>query len=188
MLQREHMPAAVPAYGSAIVLTLRLDETGTAFFNRQRARYFPAYCNRLPAHLTLFHRLPCDIPGFGGMLTTCCQRLPFQLQVTGLLHWENGVAYSCAASGLEVLHADLQRQLAPWLVARDKELFLPHITIQNKVTAFKAQQLYRQLDLDFIPFEVSAEGIDVWYYSKGSWIYYKSQLFDAAPGKETGNH
>jgi len=41
-----------------LILTLKLDEESQAFFDKQRALYFPPERNFLKAHLTLFHQLP----------------------------------------------------------------------------------------------------------------------------------
>ena len=41
-----------------LLVTLALDPAAFAFFDESRRRWFPADRNLVPAHLTLFHRLP----------------------------------------------------------------------------------------------------------------------------------
>ena len=153
-----------------LILTLQLETTAAARFNQLRRTYYPAYANVVDAHLTLFHRLPADECRIVDALTAITgQYTPFTLQVTGLQRYTNGVAYTLASEALQLLHHSLQQQWMPLLTWRDQQPLQPHITIMNKVTAYKAQLLYDQLSGDFIPFEAAATGVQLWRYRKGPW-------------------
>jgi hypothetical protein len=43
-----------------LILTLRMDDLSQQGFNRLREEHFPKARNFIPAHLTLFHKLPGD--------------------------------------------------------------------------------------------------------------------------------
>lgn len=47
-----------PASGAPLIVTLGLDADAAAFFDALRRAHFPTERSFLPAHLTLFHRLP----------------------------------------------------------------------------------------------------------------------------------
>ncbi len=80
-----------------------------------------------------------------------------------------GVAYGIVSETLAALHETLQQQLDPWLGRQDRKKLWPHITIQNRVTAFKAQLLYDKLKADFVPFNIQVRGFRTWMYFYGPW-------------------
>jgi len=67
------------------------------------------------------------------------------------------------------LHKRMQEAFMPWLNFKDQQEIWPHVTIQNKATAFKAHQLFEQLSADFKPFTIMATGFNTWLYLKGPW-------------------
>lgn len=153
-----------------LIITLQLDAVSQAFFNAQRKAYFPANANYLDAHVTLFYRLPsAETLIRETLINVASQQHPFSLQVTRLQHIGNGVVYVLESEELKVLHRNLQTVFAPWLIKQDQQTLRPHITIQNKVTAFKSLQLHRQLSETFTPFAIQATGICTWKYLKGPW-------------------
>ena len=154
-----------------VIITLQLESDAAAFFTTQRTTYFPKHINYLDAHLTLFHALPPGEPLIDEILKTICQRNPFQLEVTGLKNIGNGVAYSAVSAELQIMHLALQKKFDAFLIGKDRQKLWPHITVQNKVTAFKAQQLFEKLSSDFIPFSIEAIGISSWYYMGGPWEF-----------------
>lgn len=152
-----------------MILTLQLDPAATGLFNRLRRLYYPAYANVVDAHLTLFHRLPADEPGVVAALAKIQARAAFTLQVNGLQRYLHGIAYTLTSEPLQVLHQSLQQEWAHWLIWRDQQSLQPHITIMNKVTAWKAQGVYEKLLADFQPFDIQATGLQLWRYEKGPW-------------------
>lgn len=156
-----------------IILTLLLESKWQAYFNQLRKQYFPAHCNYLDAHLTIFHCLPDDEQLIDNTLQQFSQQGHLSLNVKGLKNMGNGVAFNIECPALQQLHKAIQGNLAPWLVHRDRQLFWPHITIQNRVTAFKAARTLAQLQLGFEPFAIKGVGFSIWTYQKGPWQHIK---------------
>lgn len=160
-----------------LILTLQLEATAAAHFNQLRLAHYPAYANVVEAHLTLFHRLPADEPRMAATLATMAARPPLTLQVNGLQRYTHGVAYTLLSAPLQLLHQLLQQQWAPSLTWRDQQPLHPHITIMNKVTAYKAQRLYERLLADFRPFEIQGAGLQLWRFQKGPWELVETVCF-----------
>ncbi len=154
-----------------IILTLQLDEASAAFFQRQRDAYFPPALNRVPAHVTLFHKLPGEeergvVEAVAGV---CSGREPFPVSVTGLRALGRGTAYTLQSRELDTVRADLARSFRPWLTGQDRQGFRPHVTVQNKVSPTEAKETYAELLGAFEAFEAQAEGLQLWYYRGGPW-------------------
>lgn len=153
-----------------MIVTLELDEEHQAFFNEQRKAYFPAHRNYLDAHLTLFYHLPVtEEAAITPVLQAAARRPPMTLQVDAPYNMGIGVAYGVMSEALQQLHTGMQLQLEPWLGRQDRKVLWPHITIQNRVTAFKAQLLYDKLRAGFEPFDITAKGFRTWLYFYGPW-------------------
>ncbi|RFM25629.1 2'-5' RNA ligase family protein [Deminuibacter soli] len=152
-----------------LIITLQLQAADQLYFNELRNRYFPAHANYLDAHITLFHKLPSNEPLIPQVLQQVAQRTAIALQVSGVSNMGTGVAYALVSAETQALHQQLQQAFEPWLVRQDRQRIWPHITIQNKVTAFKAQQLHTTLQETFQPFMIQATGIATWKYLKGPW-------------------
>jgi len=161
-----------------LILTLAIDEISHNYFTTLRTQYFPKYCNYLEAHLTLFHHLPADVDSINETVQQVCKRDNMLLEITGINNTGNGVAFTIASASLQQIHTELQQSFAPYLINRDKGDFLPHITIQNKVTAFKAKQTTDILLQDFKPFTAQGIGIDSWLYLGGPWEKKKEYRFE----------
>ncbi|HVI48636.1 MAG TPA: 2'-5' RNA ligase family protein [Chitinophaga sp.] len=153
----------------SLIITVDIDEEHQQFFNQMRKQHFPAHANYLDAHITLFYKLPSDEGAIHEALKRFAAREPIALTVEGLVNFGTGVAYTIISDELAQLHTDMQVAFDAWLIRQDRKPFRPHITIQNKVTAFKAQQLHTQLQKDFQPFVVMATGIRTWQYLGGPW-------------------
>jgi hypothetical protein len=152
-----------------LIVTLGLQHDQQQFFNELRKKHFPAHVNYLDAHITLFHHLPSHGPFIHEQLAAFASHAPIRLFVNEIRHLGKGVAYSIESEELQQLHRDMQHTFAIWLNTKDQQPLWPHITIQNKATAFKAQQLFEKLSENFIPFEITATGIHTWLYLKGPW-------------------
>jgi len=160
-----------------LILTLQLEPIAAAHFNRLRSAHYPAYANVVDAHVTLFHRLPADEPRIVDSLSGVRTQGSFTLTVNALQQYTNGIAYTLLSPTLEVFHYSLQQQWLSLLTWRDQQLLRPHITIMNKVTAYKALQLYQRLTADFVPFEIVATGVQLWRYNKGPWELMETYSF-----------
>ncbi|MCW3466718.1 2'-5' RNA ligase family protein [Chitinophaga nivalis] len=152
-----------------LIITLDIDETHRHFFNALRQAHFPNHANYLDAHLTLFYHLPSGEPAIYDILRSMVQRPPLVLTVDGIVNFANGVAYTIQSDDLQQWHAAMQTAFDPWLKRQDRQVLRPHITIQNKVTSFKAQQLHTQLKETFVPFTITGIGIRTWLYLRGPW-------------------
>lgn len=160
-----------------LVITLQMEEVYQIHFNALRQLYFPAHANYLDAHITLFHHLPAGEPAITAALRGAAERGPLIINVAGIVNFGKGVAYRLVSNELQLLHQQLQQTFDPWLIKRDRQVLRPHITVQNKVTSYKAQQLHQTLLQDFAPFELQATGIQTWRYLHGPWKALETFLF-----------
>ena len=154
-----------------LILTLAFRSEDQMRFDRLREAHFPPERNLIPAHLTLFHALPgAELEAIGHLLNLVSKdQLPMALQVIGLRSLGRGVAYTLASPALAVLRAVIARAWHGSLSAQDRQGFRPHITIQNKVSATQASTLLAKMQAAFVPFEVLAEGLQLWRYQGGPW-------------------
>lgn len=160
-----------------LIITLMIDPASHDFFSAQRKKHFPAHINYLDAHLTLFHKLPSDNSLIDEILISLSKRASFEMSVAELKSIGNGVAYSISSGEVQKLHNQMQQAFDPFLVGKDRQKIWPHITVQNKVTAYKAQVLLKELSAGFVPFTINATGFAVWYYLKGPWEKKAEYLF-----------
>ena len=166
-----------PATAIPLVVTLKIDEPSQLFFNEKRTAHFPANANYVPAHITLFHKLPADNPVLENALATFAKYPAFKLLITDIMLHNASVAYSIQSDALQKLHAQMQQTFAPYLIRNDRKILTPHVTIQNKVTAYKAYKTHALLLADFKPFVLQALGYTSWYYVKGYWEMKEEYLF-----------
>lgn len=152
-----------------LIVTLDMAPEDQAFFNGLRKKHFPAHANYLDAHITLFHKLPANEGSIKDILTKFADRGAITLEVNRVQLMGTCVAYILVAEELKKLHEELQGAFAPWLIKQDQQGLRAHITVQNKVTAFKAKQLYEELNDGFEPFMIAATGFSTWKYLKGPW-------------------
>jgi len=166
------MQAAPP-----LIVTISMDKVSHDYFTALRNTHYPKHCNYLEAHLTLFHRLPADIILIDEVLKKAAARAILHMEVTGIKNIVNGVIYNVESVELLGLHKKLQQSLKPWLITKDRKKLWPHITIQNKVTAYKASQTTALLLPDFKAFTLQGTGFTVWQYCKGPWKFVQQYPF-----------
>lgn len=154
-----------------LILTLGFDGASAARFDDMRRHHFPTKRNVIPAHLTLFHKLPGDhLLSVAQDIRDVVGTTPaFALRVDGLRFLGYGSAYTLTGGPLVRLRAELARRWADVLTAQDAQRFAPHVTIQNKVASTAARSLFERLSEDFEPFDVEAEGLLLWHYRGGPW-------------------
>ncbi len=160
-----------------LVITLKIDETSQEFFNEQRKKYFPAYCNYVEAHITLFHKLPSNKIEIDEVLEKFSKRKSFQLDINNPVLQSNGIAYEIESEELLQIHKDMQERLSKFLIRNDRNKLWPHITIQSKVTAYKAFKTHADLLYTLKPLSAKAVGFSCWYYVKGYWEKKGEYLF-----------
>ena len=154
-----------------LIVTAALDEGAFAWFDDLRQTHFPRHRNKVPAHVTLFHKLPGEHEHEVALTlqAACREREPIPVEVRGPWSLGRGVAYRLASPGLERLREDLLQGFSPWLTPQDRASFRPHITVQNKVELEEARVLLEKLQLEFEPFDILIEGLLLWRYLGGPW-------------------
>ena len=165
--------------GLPLVLTLKLDQTTFEPFNQLRQQHFPPDRNFLSAHVTLFHALSGEEETqIQQELAAVCSRTPrLPLQFPTLRFLGRGVAIEVQSSELIHLRQSLAKTWGTWLTAQDQQGYRPHITIQNKVPAQTARQLYDQLLQDWQSIDGYGEGLLLWHYQGGPWTLAGEFLF-----------
>jgi hypothetical protein len=162
-----------------LILTLAMDERSFALFDEQRRRYFPPERNHIPAHLTLFHKLPAEQHHtiVHDILAETVTQKPFQVNVTGLRSLGRGVAYALESPILSHFRRGLAMKWALWLTLQDRQKHQPHITVQNKVEPEAARSLLASLTDNFVPFSITAKGVSLWRYQGGPWEHVETFPF-----------
>ncbi|SHI30532.1 2'-5' RNA ligase family protein [Wenxinia saemankumensis] len=152
-----------------LILTLRLDAATFARLDAARQRHFPDRGYTLPAHLTLFHKLPGEalpeIHAHLAKVAAATRALP--LRAAELLDFRPGAAVRFEAPAAGALRARLARDWQGWLTAQDRQGWRAHVTLQNKVA--KEDSAYPQLSAGFAPFDARATGLLLWHYRGGPW-------------------
>ena len=161
-----------------LIVTLKLNEEAQSYFTALRTQYFPAHANYLDAHLTMFHHLPSSEPFIEDVLQDLATIDAFALEVSEIKNIGNGVAFAITSPPLMDLHSSLQQAFRGHLISQDRHRIWPHITVQNKVTAFKAQQTAEFLQRGFRAFTIQAIGLDTWHYLKGPWQHHRTYPFN----------
>ena len=169
---------------TALIITLRMEDSAAEHFTRLRQAHFPAHRNWLDAHVTLFHALPvtaldevlADVADLAGRTEA------FALAVDRVLFLGGGVAYAMTSEPGLALRDALVVRWTPLLGRQDRAWHEPlHVTVQNKVESAVARQLHAELALEFVPHAVQATGLQVWYYVGGPWEHVATFPF-AEPG------
>lgn len=161
-----------------LIVTLKLDEPARTYFNTLREKYYPAHFNYVEAHLTLFHSLPAGEKKIHEALYLFSKRCHIELTISGLANTRNGISYIISSPELQQMHASLQHAIKEHVKGKDKQELMPHITIQQKVTAFKAGLLYKSLSADFKSFVCKGTGFSTYIYDKRQWIHYADHDFN----------
>lgn len=154
-----------------LILTLQLDATTFTRLDELRQRHFPPDRNFLSAHITLFHALPGDqlaaIRQVVEEVTSATT--PFPTAFPALRMLGRGVAVEVVSPPLQAVRRQLASVWQPWLTAQDRQKYQPHVTIQNKVNATEARQLFAELSATWAPLTGSGEGLLLWRYLGGPW-------------------
>ena len=162
-------------------MTARLCGEAQAYFDDLRKRHFPPERNYLGAHLTLFHSLPGEeIDAIDRSLLEATQSLTTMLGEVGELRFlGRGVAFAIACQPLSAVRAVLTAQWKARLTPQDRQTWRPHITVQNKVSAGTARELFQGLTAAFEPMPIRITGLGLWWYEGGPWSFARDYLFKA---------
>ncbi|WP_185983226.1 2'-5' RNA ligase family protein [Aureimonas mangrovi] len=156
-----------------LIVTVALDAAAFDRLQALRRRHFPPARNLIPAHLTLFHKLPgesaAEVVRTLGALVRRTTPFAFDPQRMGLRFLGRGVAIEMPSRELDALRRTLADGWQDWLTPQDRHGFRPHVTIQNKVDASESRALFDALTASFTPFDASATGLLLWRYLGGPW-------------------
>jgi len=153
-----------------LILTLLLDDASQQYFEDLRNRYFPPHRLVVGAHVTMFHSLPgAHEAELRSVLAEASSRPGFPVDVTGVRHLGNGVAYDLASAPAQELRNVVRRRLAGDLTRQDAQPWKPHVTVQNKVPSATSRELHRQLSASFALWTATAIGLGLWRYLDGPW-------------------
>ena len=152
-----------------LILTLDLG-CDQARYDALRAEHFPPRRYELPAHITLFHRLPGEeeeaVAAHLGAVARAAAPLP--LAFAELVSLGRGVAVRVRSPAAMALRAALMAHWSDWLEPQDRG-FRPHVTIQNKVDPETARATLETLAEGFAPHEGASSGLRLWRYRGGPW-------------------
>lgn len=157
---------------TALIVTLQMEAEAAARFTELRRIHFPPDRNWLAAHVTLFHALP--VVSLEEVLAGAAERAaataPFRMRVDRVLFLGRGVAYGLSSARGAQLREALARRWDALLGRQDRAWHgRLHVTVQNKVEPATARALHARLEHEFVPEEVAATGLAVWYYVGGPW-------------------
>ncbi len=154
-----------------LILTLEMDSSSFDFFEACRREYFPRELNRVPAHLTLFHRLPAEETRVivETLEAACREQSPTAIHIAGLRNLGRGVAFRVESAALARFRSQLAAAYSVWLTPQDRQPFKPHITVQNKVTPEEARRVLAVLGGGSWSHSVTGVGVLLWRYLGGSW-------------------
>lgn len=159
------------AKAAPIIVTAHVRPEDMIEFNAMRREHFPPERNFLDAHITMFHHMPSKHLDeiVERAKVSFKDRSVFTAQIRGVRHLGAGVAFEIASEALEDVRTDLFRRFGSWPGPQDRQKFKPHITVQNKVSRAKADELFKALQSTFEPKDILIEGIDLWFYRGGPW-------------------
>ncbi len=168
-----------------LILTADLETAAAERLEAWRRAHYPVERNQVPAHLTLFHKLPADrLDEIDDHLTERCWTIDLLPgRALGLRFMGHGVCVDVDAPALVRLRAELAVAWRGALSPQDRQRFVPHVTIQNKVTPERARRTLQGLDAIFSPFPCEIEGLSLWRYRGGPWEPVATYPFGAAPSE-----
>ena len=153
------------------VLTLEMDGESFARFDQLRRQHYPPERNMVPAHVTLFYRLPGgegrEIKALLGK--AAAKEKIFPVVVGEVKAMERGVAIMLHAPQLSALRRALAAEWWPWLTDQDRLGFRPHVTIANNLGAGEARQIRESVAVTFRAPAMRAVGLHLWRYRNGPW-------------------
>lgn len=155
----------------SFLLTLEMDGEAFAALDALRRRTYAPERNLVPAHVTLFYRLPGErsreIKAF--LATVATEQRPIEIPPGEVKVIEGGVAIFLHSPQLAALREELVREWLPWLDAADRRSFRPHVTIQSGVPEAEARRTRQAVAASFRPPRVRGVGLHLWRYRDGPW-------------------
>lgn len=159
------------------IVTLAIEPATQKWLEEQRRAYFPPALNHVPAHMTLFHRLPGDAATGDVLREAAAGQQRFTMRLGGVASMGRGVLYRFESPELMQLHRELSERFATFLNPQDREPLRPHVVVQNKVEPHEAKALLAQLQAEFVARDVAALGLEWWEYLGGRWRWMETFEF-----------
>lgn len=168
--------ADLSAASASFVLTLEMDGEAFAAFDALRRRFYAPERNLVPAHVTLFYRLPGERSREVKALlrAVAFREKPLDITVGEARALERGVAFFLDAPRLNALRDQLSDEWWPWLEDDDKVRFQPHVTIQANVSEAEARRTIAGVR-GLAPRRMRGVGLRLWRYRDGPWEH--AELF-----------
>jgi 2'-5' RNA ligase len=153
------------------VLTLEMDGEAFAAFDALRREHYAPERNLVPAHVTLFHRLPAERAREIRLLLTklASAERPIDVEVGEAKVLQSGVAIFLDSPRLHALRERLAGEWWPWLEARDQAGFRPHVTIRTTESEAEARRTRESLGRGVLPRRLRGLGLHLWRYRDGPW-------------------
>jgi 2'-5' RNA ligase len=141
-----------------------------------RRRYYVPERNLVPAHVTLFYRLPAERSReIKALLTKIASaQKPIEIPSGEPKVLERGVAIFLHSPQLNALRDALAREWSPWLDEQDQAGFRPHVTIQTTDSEAEARSTMQAIRAIRLP-KIQGVGLHLWRYLGGPWEH--EQLF-----------
>ncbi|PRY95196.1 2'-5' RNA ligase superfamily protein [Hasllibacter halocynthiae] len=156
---------------ATIVATLAFDPRSFRRLDGWRQTYFPERGYRLPAHLTLFHKLPPDAaPRVAAALGR--RPGPLSLHFAALRPLERGTAVDVEAERLHRLRGRIAAAFEGELSRQDaRPDWRPHVTVQNKTDPREAEADRAAIAAEFTPWYGQGTAVRLWRYLGGPWRF-----------------
>ena len=152
----------------ALILTARFEARAQDYFQRMRDAHFPAELNIVPAHLTLFHKLPGEEHAaiVERLSALAAETPPLPATVADVRFFGRGGGFTVRCEGLDEVRARLRKAWEPWLAEQDRQPHKAHVTYQNKVTKERAKATYEEVLGGFGAFATQVVALDLWWYRR----------------------
>lgn len=156
---------------ASFILTLELDGEAFAALDALRRQHYPPERNRVPAHLTLFHRLPGErAREIRALLSqVAAHQKIIEIPAGEVKALERGVAVFYHSPQLSALRDGLASEWWEWLGEQDQRSFRPHVTLQNHVGEAEAHRARQLIAASARPPRIRAMGLHLWRYRDGPW-------------------
>ena len=147
-----------------------MDGESFAALDALRRQYYAPERNLVPAHVTLFYRLPAgrsrEIKALLNKVAS--SQRPIDITASEPKMLERGVAIFLHSPQLNALREELANEWSPWLDEQDQTGFRPHVTIQTTDSEAEARKTLQAIRAIRLP-RIRGLGLHLWRYRGGPW-------------------
>lgn len=156
---------------SPLIVTAKMDADSFDLLDALRRAHFPAERNHLSAHITLFHHLPGEhLDEIEDHLKISASRqYELELHFSAVKFIGRGTIVEIESPPLVSLRNKLANHWSDWLTPQDRQKFVPHVTLQNKVAPEEARHHYAKLKESWQPQSGKTIALQLWHYKGGPW-------------------